>query len=506
MKRRTLYVILGTVAFAAMAAGLLIWRSHRQSALAMEGLRSAIVERGDVLVVVSATGHVRPAERVELSFPVSGRVAEIPTEVGRRVEAGDRLASLDSERLGLEIERAEANLASAEARLARLRTGTQAEEVEAVRANLRAAEARLSAAAAERDRLARGPKSAQIAAAEAEVASALTAQKKAEDWYETTLECRTLKISKGDPIKLPSGEVIPAPESIEREICPLLGAPEEQARYRLEAANQALAAARTHLQQIKDGASESQLRAAGANVVSAAANRDAARAQLELLLEGPTDEQIAAAEAGVEQARASLKQATLAREQAVLVAPFNATVAAVHVTVGSQASAGLPVVTLVDASRFHVNVSVDEMEIGQLAVGQTARLTFDALSNTVVNGTVGRIAEAAGVDRGVITYDVRIDLGPTDAPIRADMTTNATIRVDELNDVLTIPTWAVRVDRDGGGYFVHRRTGDGLERVDVRLGVRHEGVAQVLDGLSEGEEIVRVPESSLFNFGLTGSE
>ncbi|MFO7742293.1 MAG: efflux RND transporter periplasmic adaptor subunit [Anaerolineae bacterium] len=505
MRRRTLCVIVGIVALAAVAAGL-IWRSERQSALATEDLRSAVVERGDMLVVVSSSGHVRAAERVELSFPVSGRVAQIPIEVGDRVEAGETLARLDGERLSLEIERAKANLASAEARLTRLRRGTQTEEVEAVRANLRAAEARVSAAVAERDRLARGPGAAQIAAAEAEVASALTAQKKAEDWHETTLECRTFKISKGDPIKLPSGEVIPAPESIEREICPLLGAPEEQARYRLEAANEALEAARTRLQEMKDGASESQLRAVEANVTSAAANRDAARAQLEITLEGATDEQIAAAEAGVEQARSSVKQAELALEQTVLKAPFDGTVAAVDIAIGSQASAGLPVVTLVDASRFHVNVSVDEMEIGQLATGQTARLTFGALSNTVVTGTIERIAEDAGLDRGVITYDVRIDLVPTDAPIRVDMTTNATVVVDELNDVLKIPAWAVRVDRDTGGYFVHRRTGDGLERVDVRLGVRYEGVAQVLDGLSEGEEIVRIPESSPFSFGLTGSE
>jgi multidrug efflux pump subunit AcrA (membrane-fusion protein) len=114
---------------------------------------------------------------------------------------------------------------------------------------------------------------------------------------------------------------------------------------------------------------------------------------------------------------------------------------------------------------------------------------------------VKEIAAAAGLDGGVVTYDVRIDLAPTDAPIRADMTTNATVTVEELNDVLKIPTWTVHVDRDTGQYYAQRRTGDGLERVDIRLGVRYEGIAQVLDGLSAGDEIVRVPESSLFSFG-----
>jgi HlyD family secretion protein len=502
MKRKTLYVILGLVAVAAAIAGGLIWRARQQSAQANENLRSAIVERGDMLVTVSASGHIRPAKEADLSFAISGQVAEVLVEVGDEIKAGDAVARLNAERLILEADRARANLAAAEAQLAKLRTGAQAEEVEATRANLRAAEAQVGAAAAERDQVASGPGQPQIAAAEAEVASALTDQKKAYDFHEKTMECFTFKISKGDPINLPSGDVITATESIEREICPLLGVPEEQARYRLEAANAALEAARARLEEVKNGADQDQLRAAQANVVSAASKRDAARAQLDLLLEGPTEEQIAAAEGRLAQAQASVKQAELAVEQAVLEAPFDATVAAVYVTAGEQASPGLPAVTLVDATNLHVNVAVDELDVGRLARGQTVRLTFDALPDAIVTGTAQQIAAAAtGLDGGVVTYDVRIDLAPTDVPIRADMTTNATIVVEELSDVLQIPTWAVRIDRETGQYYVNRRSGDSIERADVSLGARSEGAAQVLDGLSAGDEIVRAPESSPFDFG-----
>lgn len=501
MNRKTLYVILGIIIIAAVVGGL-IWRSRQQSArAARENLRSAIVERGDMLVTVSASGQIKPVKQGSLSFEASGQVAEVLVEVGDEVQAGDVLVRLDPQRTTLEAERARANLAAAEAQLAKLRAGAQTEEVEANRANLRAAAAQVSAAAAERDRVATGPGLPQIAAAEAEVASALTEQKKADDFYEKTLECFTFEISKGDPIKLPNGDVITATESIEREICPLLGVPEEQARYRLEAANEALEAARTRLEEVEDGASQDQLRAAQANVASAASQRDAAQAQLDLLLEGATEEQIAAADGRVAQARASVRQAELAVEQTILEAPFDATVGAIHVTIGEQASTGLPAVTLVDASSFHVNVTVDELDVGRLERDQTVRLTFDALPDVRVMGTVSQIATAAGVDGGVVTYEVHIDLEPTNAPIRADMTTNATTIVEELTDVLKIPTWAVRVDRDTGQYYVNRRTGDEVERVDVRLGTRSEGVAQVLDGLSAGDEVVRASESSPFDFG-----
>jgi HlyD family secretion protein len=165
-----------------------------------------------------------------------------------------------------------------------------------------------------------------------------------------------------------------------------------------------------------------------------------------------------------------------------------------------MASAGLPAITLLDTSNFHMTVGVDEIDVGKLAVGQSARITLDALPDTVITGLVERIAPAATLEGGVVIYDVVIALDPIDAPIRADMTANATIIVEELADVLKIPTWVVRVDRDTGQTYVHQRVGEEVVRTDVTLGVRHEGVAQVLSGLSEGDEAIWVQES-MFGFG-----
>jgi hypothetical protein len=59
---------------------------------------------------------------------------------------------------------------------------------------------------------------------------------------------------------------------------------------------------------------------------------------------------------------------------------------------------------------------------------------------------------------------------------------------------LMIPTWVVRVDRETGQTYVERKVGDEIERVDVALGVRHAGFAQVLGGLSEGDVVVWVSD------------
>jgi HlyD family secretion protein len=176
-------------------------------------------------------------------------------------------------------------------------------------------------------------------------------------------------------------------------------------------------------------------------------------------------------------------------------------VAEVNATAGELTPTGRPAIVLVDPSRFHVHVSVDEVDVGRLAEGQTAQVTLDALPDATIVGTVERIAPAAMVQGGVVDYEVIIALAPADAPIRTGMTANATIVTEELTDVLTIPTWVVRVDRSTGQTYVQRRAGTTLERVDVQVGVRYEGVAQVLGGLAEGDEVVWVPESQPFNMG-----
>jgi HlyD family secretion protein len=467
MKRTTLYVILGAILITA-AVSAAVWRS-RQAAQPEEETRSALVERGTMLVAVSASGSIEPRARVGLTFELPGRVAEVAVKVGDAVEAGDVLARLDTDRLALQVQQSQAALASVEAQLAQLRAGARLEEIEAAEANLRAAQAQVSGAAANRDQLEAEAGDAQIAAAEAELASAILQQKVAQDTYD--------KIDKKDAKR------------------------KEQANYNLYAANEALAAAQARLDQVLAGADPDQVRAARANVWAVAAQRDATQAQLDLLLAGAPDGQIAAAEAQVAQARAALEGAQLSLEQAALRAPFDGVVAELNITSGEMAAAGLPAITLIDSSRFRILVRVDEIDVGRLAEGQTAEVTLDALPDAQISGTVERLAPAATLEGGVVYYDVVIALASTDVPVRADMTANATILVEELADVLMVPTWVVRVDRDTGQTYAHRRAGDDVERVDVELGVRHGGFAQVLDGLTEGDEVVWVPESTPFDFG-----
>jgi HlyD family secretion protein len=477
MKRTVLFVILGVVLVAAVGYWF-VWRP-RQTEVETE-VRSATVERGTLLVAVSASGSIEPQSRVDLVLQLPGRTAEVAVEVGDSVKAGDVLVRLDSEELVLQVEQARAALTSAEARLAQLQGDARPEEVEAAEANVRAAEAQLSAAHANLAQLQTGATEGQIAAAEAEVASALTQQRQAEEVHDMTMKCVTFKIPG-------TGQ--------KKTICPALGAPEEQARYNLNLADKSLAAAQARLDEVLSGADVDAVRSARANVAAAEAQRDAAQAQLDKLVAGATAGQTAAAKAQVAQAEAALELAELALEKATLYAPFDGVVAAVNVTAGEMAPAGLPAITLLDTSEFHMTVGVDELDVGRLEVGQEVQVGLDAIPEADLAGVVERIAPAATFEGGVVTYDVVIALEKTDVPIRVDMTANATIVVEELSDVLKIPTWVVRVDKDTGQMYVNQREGEEIVRTDIELGVRYEGIAQVLGGLSEGDEAIWVEES-----------
>ncbi|HHN94246.1 MAG TPA: efflux RND transporter periplasmic adaptor subunit [Anaerolineae bacterium] len=463
-------MILALLVIGGLAAGAVMLKNRRAASGEQEDSRAAVVQRGTLLVSVSGSGSVEPLRRVNLTFEGLGTVAEVAVQVGDRVQAGDLLARLDDDQLALQVEQAQAALALAQAQYAQVAAGARPQEIASAEANLRAAESRLAAAAAQRDQLLAGPTESQIAAAAAQVAAA-------EFQYKATLIAHDRTLRESD-------------DTDERD----------DAEYELYIAKKNLDAAQAQYDEVLAGADSDAVRAAQANVAAAQAQRDAAQAQLDLLKAGPTAAQLTDARAQVEQAQAALEMAQLALDNAALRAPFDGLVAQVNVTAGELPPPNRPAIVLLDASQYRVSILVDEMDIGQLKEGQTAEVTLDALPDLTLTGTVERVAPAATLEGGVVYYEVEIALDPTTAPIRADMTANATIVVEELDDVLLIPTWAVRVDKDTGQTYVQRRTAAGVERVNVEIGVRYEGQVEVRSGLSEGDVVVLVEESPTFRF------
>ena len=248
---------------------------------------------------------------------------------------------------------------------------------------------------------------------------------------------------------------------------------------------------------------DSSLRSAQAQVQNAKANLDE-------LLSPRVETQIQAA-AALEQARLSLEQAKRNLAEAALTAPFDGLVTAVTLVEG--ASGGSSAITLADVSQLHVDVLVDETEIANVQVGQQAEVTLDALTGITLTGTVDNIDPSGTVSNGVVNYSVRVNLDPSDAALKLDMTANASLIGEKAQNVLAVPTTAIRSGRAmnrgnvQSGETVTNTTSnmvmvvkDGQPRpVPVTLGMTAGDLTEVSGDLQAGDKVLIVTTTSTNN-------
>jgi len=327
------------------------------------------------------------------------------------VAMGDPLVRLDPTDAQLAVRQSEAALKAAQAELDLLETGSRKEEIASAEAELRAAEASLSQAAAQRGEIQAGATDAEIAAAEAKVAAALVDQRAALDAHDQSMKCYDV-----------SGF---------GTVCPGLGRYEEHARFQLHAADEAVEAAEKELVALSEAADD-KLLAAEAAVWAAAAHRDIAQAQLDLLRAGPTAQELAVAEAAVAQAEANLAVDQVALARTEVSAPFAGSVGLVDVRVGELVSQDQVLATIGDLAALRVETTdLDEIDVARVAVGQKAALTFDALPEKSLAGQVVRISPMAAPGSGGVHYTVVIEMDDLDPAIRWGMTAFVDIEVED---------------------------------------------------------------------------
>jgi HlyD family secretion protein len=438
----TIVVLLTAVALVFVGSQLM---GSRQ-ADAAEGIQTAVVERGTLRASVDATGSVAPETRLELSFKsASGRAAEIMVEEGDQVEAGEVLARLETADLEQALIQAQAGLAISEAQLAQTEDGASAED-------LASARAALESALADYEEVKDGPSQEDITVAKADMEKARIALEKAQADY--------------DKISWQAG----------------IGASTQAST--LQQASVDYERARAQYELTVDRPTESELKQAEAQIAQA-------RATLADLEEKPSPEELAIARAQVTQAQSTLTQAQLNLKEATLVAPFAGTVADVNIEVGQMVSSGTPVIVLTDLTGYYVDLHIDETDIGQVRIGQPVALTLDAFPNEEMEGEVRAIKSIGTVSGGIITYEVRVQMAPTEVPIKPDMTASATVVIEEKGNVLLVPNRAIRYE-EGVEYVevLDQSGGPEVRRVAIATGASNGAVIEVTAGLEEGDVVV----------------
>jgi HlyD family secretion protein len=155
-------------------------------------------------------------------------------------------------------------------------------------------------------------------------------------------------------------------------------------------------------------------------------------------------------------------------------------------------SAATPVVTMGDISHVFVRGKVDETEIGNLRLNQPARITVETFKGKVFQGRVTQISPM-GVERDNVTnFEVRVSIDNPGNELKANMTANAEIVLEERPNALIIPEAAITYDarRSASVDVPDRASRTGRRRVSIKPGISNGTRTQVLEGLKEGDKLV----------------
>ena len=452
-------------------AGYFWWRNNQATkAQSQSILRTGEVTRGDLIITVVASGNVAVNNKLDVRFDSAGIVDHVYVSVNQRVRAGEELARLSTADLERAVQQAEISLEQATLNRSILVKPATGEDVELAQLSVQSAAQALEAA-----RL--GKQTAQIDA-DAMVVQAQRARENAFKDYQSREGTNA----------------------------------EESARTKYENTEEQERIAKINAEVTVEQAQAQWL---------AAYNRyQQAVESLRKLEQGPDEQQIRQAELQIEQAQLNLEQAQARLADARLTAPFAGLIAAVNVQEDLQALPGATAFTLVDDSQFYVDVTVDEIDIGKVRVGQAADVTLDAYPQDVLAGEVESIAPAAVNVGGIISYRLRVRLAPPSSPpnggdeggdkvvIRDGMTTSIVIHTDRIEDILLAPNWAVRTDQSSGEtvFYCYVLRADGIpERRDITRGRYNDTVTEVLSGLDQGETVVLIAEErTLLDFSAFG--
>lgn len=250
-----------------------------------------------------------------------------------------------------------------------------------------------------------------------------------------------------------------------------------------------------NLQMAKEGVvSQQALDNANRDYLAALNKRDGAHAQI-----GVDNAKLKQARAQVQSSQASLKQLEEQLSYTTIVAPMDGVILSRDVEVGAAVSSILVlgstatlVMTEGDTSQVYVQGKVDEADIAHVYMNQPARIKVESFRDRVFNGKVTKIAPLGVEKDNVTTFEVRVSIDNPGGELKANMTANAEILLDEHKGVLTVPENAVSYDnsKNASVQVPDKNQKDGTRKVPVQVGLSNGSVTEIVSGLKEGDQVV----------------
>ena len=233
---------------------------------------------------------------------------------------------------------------------------------------------------------------------------------------------------------------------------------------------------------------------ANKDYLAALTRRDSSRAQV-----GVDTAKLKQARAQVQQSQASLNQFEEQLGYTTIQAPMDGVILSRDVEIGDAVSSILVlgstatlVMTEGDIGEVYVQGKVDEADIAHVYMSQPARIKVESFRDRVFNGKVTKIAPMGVEKDNVTTFEVRVSINNPGGELKANMTANAEILLDEHKGVLTVPENAVMYDnqKNASVEIPDKKQKEGKRKVPVTVGLSNGSVTEILNGLKEGDQVV----------------
>ena len=209
--------------------------------------------------------------------------------------------------------------------------------------------------------------------------------------------------------------------------------------------------------------------------------------------------EIAKAVAQEAQAKAALENAEEDLRNATIVSPIDGLVLSRDVNVGDAVSSILVlgsqatlIMTLGDISEVYVQGKVDEADIGKVYLGQAARIVVESFKDKKFTGKVTKISPLGKEKDNVTTFEVRVSISNFSGELKANMTANAEIVLEEKKNVLMVPEASLIYDKDrkASVEIPDPKADKGKKKIPVQLGISNGVKTEITAGLNEKQQVI----------------
>ncbi|HKV35431.1 MAG TPA: efflux RND transporter periplasmic adaptor subunit [Pyrinomonadaceae bacterium] len=423
--------------------GFFIWRNSRPTAVATVQPKLAPITE-----TVASSGRVTGTTETLVGAQAQGVVDKLYVDEGARVKAGQTLAVLKNDVAEAQVTQAQQAVQTAQAQLAQTARGPLASELEAATAQARQAEAQVT------------QQRAAIAEAQKNVVQQQAQLKQVQAQQE--LASKTLERTR----TLAEQGIVPRAEL-------------DQAQTDLRVAQERVAAQRQAIE-----TAQANVRQARASLQAAQANAKAQQAKAQTVQSGARPEDVQVARRRLSEAEEALNVARRQAANSVVTAPFAGLVTAINAELGQSVGAN-GVLKLV-SGELEIHVDVDENNLADLKLGQSALISSSTFAGSAFEGSVTELGAAVDVSRGTIEVTVT----PSASPdwLRPGQTVNVNIITAKNVQRLLLPATALTRSGDQTVVFVVAN-GIALEKPVVTRAATEAGVP-VLAGLTGNEQVI----------------